>query len=359
MLARAIALALAVRALGIADVARAYETDQLTGRERQLPDATDAANAVMHHLLARALDAVDRSACQAPDEALRATLADAIHRATSRPKRVPERGLLRSPGYSVFSASLEDDPSVPRFAFADRADIYGGVGLWQSVVLATAGPCSTYEVGGVRLGSDKFDHFLAIGYDYFRDVARTGSVQDAVARGTGTERSIFGLLTSKTFSFADLRANWDGYRFYAGLLGPDSVVQRRAADAGPDAGCPYVARPFDWRDWVVPEWDEVINPPVYTRLVEQRVLDTLSARRDEVCAARDTWDPDRWREDLVNELDRAPYVVGPAPARRDPWQLATLCDPAHTGALDAAEIRPRVEVREQRREGVRARTVRD
>jgi hypothetical protein len=189
----------------------------------------------------------------------------------------------------------------------------------------------------VRLGSDKFDHFLDVGFHYLRAWHRTGSVEPAIDHGVGTERSIYGLLTSKTFSYADLRANYDGYLFYMQLLSEESVLQR-----GSD-GCVEQVRPFDWRVWVHPEWDEVINPPVYTRLVERGVLRELQERREVICASYRWWGPMRTPEGLFL------YVTGPAPASRDPWQLQALCAPERTEPLQPSPVRPRDEVRAQRR----------
>ena len=329
--------------------AHAYETDQLTWREHQLVDAAPIANHAMDELLSIAVARANaRTGCRGTDEEVHSVVADEIHAVTSLPVRVWSRGVLRSPGFSTYSAALERSDRVDRFAFTGREDIYGGVSAWQSVILATAGPCSTFEIGGVRTGSDKLDHFLDTGYGYWRTARRT-TLEVAVERGTRTERSFYGLLTSKTFSYADLRANWDGFRFYEGLLGPDSVVRRS------DDGCLEIARPFDWRAWIDSEWDEVLNPPVYTHLVEEAVLRGLDARRDEVCSARSRWDEGGWRERMLRALPSPPYVVGPAPARRDPWQLEALCDDARTLPLEASAVRPHDEVRDQRRGPARPR----
>jgi hypothetical protein len=316
----------------------AYETDQLTFRERALADSTPQANAIMDELLRIAVSqANERTACQGSDLDFHYELAEQVHAVTSRATGVWERGAFRAPGFTSFSATLERWDAVEKFDFRHREDIYGGLTLWQSVVLTLAGPCSTFEVAGVRLGSDKFDHFLDVGFHYLRALRRKGSVGTAIEHGTGTERNIYGMLTSKTFSYADLRANYDGYLFYLQLLGEDSVVQR-----GSD-GCAEQVRSFDWREWVHPEWDEVINPPVYTRLVERGVLRELQERREAVCSAYRWWGPMKTPEGLFL------YVAGPAPAPRDPWQLEALCAPERTEPLLPSPVRPRQEVRAQRR----------
>jgi hypothetical protein len=332
-------------------LAGAYETDQLTDRELQLGDATGPANRAMAALLDEAVARTNaRTGCEAPPERVHEVLAREIYRATAKPVFVFGRGLSRAPGFTAFSGSLEasDVAVVPRVAFPDRTDLYGDLTLWNSVILTLAGPCSTFEVAGVRFGSDKFDHFLDVGYHYWR-LAQKHGAERALAWGTKTERSYYGMLTSKTFSYGDMRANWDGWQFYEALLGEHS-----AFGLGED-GCVAMARPFDWRDWVHAEWDEVLNPPVYTRLVERGVLETLEARREALCASFGRWNTAGWWEAHVAGLEVPEYVVGPVPRRRDPWQLAALCDPGRAVPLEPDPVRPRVELRRHRRGSHRGR----
>lgn len=319
--------------------AAAYETDQLTWRERQLVDATDTADALLAPLLAEAVAATnERTGCAGTDDEVRQVLAHQIREATSRRRPMPSRGLLRAPGFSVYTAALEGS-DADRFAFDHREDLYGGLSAWQSVVLATAGTCSTFEIAGVRIGSDKLDHFLDTGFHYFQ-AARARGEERALSRGTAQERSIYGLLTSKAFSWADLAANYDGWRFYAGLLGPGSPFARD------ERGCVAQIGRFTWRDHVRIDWDEVENPPVYTRLVEDGVLRRLQRDRDVVCASVARWDPAGERAARIAHLQaHPPYVVGPAPARRDPWQLAALCDPDRVAPLVPWPVPPGKEAR--------------
>ena len=302
-------------------------------------DATGHADALIAPLLGRAVVSTNaRTGCAGSDEEVRRVLAEEIREATSRRRPIPSRGLFRAPGFSVYTALLEES-DADRFAFDGREDLYGELSPWQSVVLSTAGTCSTFEIAGVRLGSDKLDHFLDTGFRYLEAVELRGE-ERALARGTGQERSIYGLLTSKTFSWADLAANYAGWRFYAGLLAPGSAFARD------ERGCVEQVAPFRWRDHVTAEWDEVWNPPVYTRLVEEGVLQRLERDRDAVCVSLSRWDPSGERERWIGTLEDHPaYVGGPAPARRDPWQLAALCDPDRVAPLAPWPVRPRKEVR--------------
>lgn len=303
------------------------------------------ADRIVNRLLDAAVERANtRTGCTGDDPAFKRVLAEEIHRATSGDRWVWRRGFTRAPGFSTFSKELELAPDADRFPFDPRDDVFSDLTLWHSVILTAAGPCSTFEIAGVRVGSDKFDHFLDEGYAYWLRSEDGSDPTAGVDRGTRTERTLYGLLTSKTFSWADLRANWDGYHFYRELLGPGSPIQRD------EAGCAVRARPFRWAEWVGPEWDEVLNPSAHTRLVERGVLTFLEENRAEVCAARERWDPAGHRETFLSALAQDPeWVVGPHPVRRDPYQLEALCDPARREPLEPFPVRTRAQVRADRR----------
>lgn len=325
-------------ALVAAASARAYETDQLTDRGQPLEDALPVANARMDVVLAEAADRVNaRTSCQASPERTRKLLAEAIYERTSPKRLVWRRGLLRMAGFGRYSAWMETAPVTSR-PFLERDDIFGELSFIESVILHTTGPCGTLRLGGVLLGTDKFDHFFSLGYSYWRLNERRGDPNAGVDYGTTTEIYYFGMLTSRTFSFADLRANADGARFYEGLLEADSVLQ-----LGED-GCVVVAQPWDWRDWVDWEYDEVLNPSVYAPIVQWGITRTLGERREEVCADYATWGGPAYvaHLDAVLSSPVPPYVYGPSPARSDPFQLEALCNGASlwSGATPPPEPDP-------------------
>lgn len=299
--------------------ALAYETDQLTDRGVPLQDALDVANERMNTLLAEAVLRTNReTACEATQEDTRQSLARHIFRLTSRETYVEGRKGLEGFGYGAYSAWLET-AAIDRRSFEDRHDIYGRVGVGDSLVLAEAGICSTVQLAGVLLGTDKLDHFLGEGYAYAQISGWGRRPERAIRWGTATELTFFGLMTSATFSFADLRANWDGYRFYTSLLAQDSVVTRNPN------GCVELSRPFDWSDWIGPEYDELLNPPVYVDRVQEAVSVRLAEQRETYCRGFEEWGsglPER----TMAALDAPrPYVGPAAPRRVDPFQLGALC----------------------------------
>jgi hypothetical protein len=140
-----------------------------------------------------------------------------------------------------------------------------------------------------------------------------------------TENGKYGLSTSEAFSFGDLRADDDGAAFYGSLLAPGGV-----AAVGAD-GCLAFAEPFTWRDWVNWEYDEVLNPPVYTPEVQAGVSRHLSTNREEYCASFREWAGPDFQQHMRSVISTLPeYATPEAPPRTDPYRLVELCG----GSLD-------------------------
>lgn len=312
---------LALLALLAASPARAYETDQITDRGEALQDVAPSADAEMDRMIAEAVERTNRrTGCQADLDRTKRVLARQIYRVTSRDVMVWRRGLTRAPGFGAYAKWMETAP-IDRRPFAHREDIYGELTFFDAVILNLAGPCSTFRVNGVLLGSDKLDHFFDEGFAYWQRSRFGTHPHRGVRYGTNRENSVFGLMTSRAFSYADLKANYDGYRFYLGLLGPGSVVRM-----GED-GCVYHTRSWDWGQWVDWRYDELLDPSVYVPRVERRVEETLEDHRAEVCADMTTWAPDglasiRAAHPLESE---APWIGTKAPPRVEPFDLDALC----------------------------------
>lgn len=311
--------------------ALAYETDQITRRLAPLADAAPAANAEVDRMLAEAARRVNEtSGCAWKDPATRKLLAFEIYRVTAHAEYVPDRGELAGFGHGAYAAWLETAPNVERRTFLDRSDIYGDLTPVEALVLGAAGVCSTVNLGGVLMGTDKPDHFFSQGFEYLV-LSRFGKNDArALAWGTASERGPYGLLTSDAFSWADLYANWQGYQFYRSLLTEGSVLGRDAD------GCVTQTRPWSWAEWLDDAADEALNPPVYTPEVGVAVRGRLARERATVCLEYAAWGPDaaaRRAELFPREAARA---TSKAPARQDEWGLDTLCAPEIAAAREAA-----------------------
>jgi hypothetical protein len=294
-------------------LAHGWETDQLSHRAEPLPDAGDAANARVDVALDAAAARASRVlGTRAPSARVHRVLARAVWRELGHAQRVPGRGWLRGYGYGRYAAWLEGG-AVPREDLLDRSDLFAGLTFAEAPVLATVGTCSTVRLAGVRMGTDKPDHFFGTGWRYLRR-AGTEEPARAVRWGTAMERTWLGWLTSSAFSRADLHANWQGWRFYATLLDPETGPFRAAA------GEVERVRGFAWHAWVDPRWDELVYPSIY----RPRVLDHLAARlhaeRDRYCAA--AGDLAGARAALGDGPE--PWIEGRHPPLVDPF--ATLLD---------------------------------
>lgn len=301
--------------------AAAYETDQLTDRDEPLADAAEALDAWMTRTLVLAVSETNaQTQCRGSERHLRQVLAHSIHRRTADDTHLSNRGLVRGMGYDRVMAFLEESPVVERRAFPERGDLFGLAKLDEAAILATAGVCGTVKLAGVLMGTDKPSHFTDVGYDYYRRSRDGLRPSRAVRYGTRTERSYYGSMTSSSFSYADLRANWDGYRFYAGLLKPGSPVQRR------EEGCLEVVAPFRWADWVDWEYDEVLNPSVYTAGAQAAVDRRLTLDRDHYCGQYQALGGADFDAKLAENLAKSPHYYGDkAPPREDPFGLAERC----------------------------------
>ncbi|MEZ4321593.1 MAG: hypothetical protein R3F61_29235 [Myxococcota bacterium] len=286
--------------------ALAYEVDAWAPYEEPIADSTERANATLDAWFGRA---VAELRCDLPDDELKRHLARALMRASARRTRLRDRPFPRSLGYGRYSAWLETDPGIDRIETGTEG-LFEDVGPLDSPVLSFAGAASSIRLAGIPVGTDKVDHFLATGFDYARWSRWGKNPERAVRFGTRTERLFLGRLTSKAFSYADLEANWAGYEFYAGLLGPGSPFVR-----GED-GCVERVRSWDWAEWVGSDWDELQNPSVYGPRVRRAVEEALLPDRDAVCEAWSHAEPDAER-----------HVHGHVPPQTGPFGLDDLCPP--------------------------------
>jgi hypothetical protein len=301
----------------------AYETDQLVGRHEPIESGLAIANARVDELLRTAVERTNKkTSCKGSDERTRRVLATEIDKLFSPSTYVSNRGQWEDGlGFGAYTAWLEMS-EVDRLTFLDRSDIYGALRPAESVIVSAVGVCSTIELAGVRLGTDKTDHFWAQGYQYERKSKWGKNPEKAVDWGTKTEFGHYGLLTSTVFSFADLHANWRGFQFYQGLLGRESVVQR-----GED-GCAAVVGRFDWKDWVDDGMDEVLNPSYLPEVVEESVRKRLREDKAAICEGFDTWgvDYEARRERVIHETVNE--YTADAPKRVDQLGLVELCAPS-------------------------------
>jgi hypothetical protein len=155
--------------------------------------------------------------------------------------------------------------------------------------------CSTIKVHGTYFGTDKFSHFVSMGFIYYlyyhaaRTLGQSHEEAVATARSIGkngpiSERWLVGYIPSGVYSNADMAANYVGMKYYLNVTEPVRLKGRVYP--------PMVVREGDfWRIqphvrpgngyfslFVSPHFDEVFNPNLFEWGMRGRVRAAIRAR---------------------------------------------------------------------------------
>jgi hypothetical protein len=250
--------ALVIVALHPFPPALALETDQFYTWGRPIADSTDVLNAKVNSEIALALDELNAGRLR-----------------TSRSCEKVSKKVMWRLRFLIFheiemwalnSPLVARIPSTPEEELHYRkVNLYGNHGPLD---IGTSIPTSpTIQVHGVRFGTDKLSHFISSGWRYhlrYHRALRKGATpeeaeQRAIRRGILFEKTILGAMTSGVFSRSDLEANYQGMRFFIDLCDGESPLLART-----DEGW-TMARPIDFRNYVVPEWDESFQTSTYSK----------------------------------------------------------------------------------------------
>jgi hypothetical protein len=99
--------------------------------------------------------------------------------------------------------------------------------------------------------------------------------QKAVDFGVSSENGWYGLLSGGVFSFADLKANWDGYQFFKYLFSGENPYLKLSEE-----GLISISSPFDWKKHIDWQYDELKNPCVFTELNIKRISKYINEHYD-------------------------------------------------------------------------------
>lgn len=255
--ARRSAVVLALAILVATGPAPALETDQFYAWKRPLRDSTEAINRKINAEIEAALDDVNtrlggsECPCTRVQKAIRHRFSYLI--------------FLKPELWVTNTSQVDRVPATPEEELRFRhEDVYGTTGGLDPIHFMPPSP--TILVNGVRIGTDKISHFFSEGawmfvsYRFWVGKGRSDeeAVQRALALGLASERTILGGTSSGVLSLADIEANFKGLTFWKGLCRGDSPALVR------DGRLWKLARPFDFADYVTPEWDESWQPNVYT-----------------------------------------------------------------------------------------------
>jgi len=193
------------------------------------------------------------------------------------------------------------------YSLSLRDSIYRDISYLEGFSLNIKELSDVVRIDGHLVGLDKFGHFFSEGWQYFEmSKQEGGSLGDALDWGSGKEAGLYGYTTTGIFSYADLVANFHGWRFWNRVLlkqqDPLSGIIDRLFDR-PYVTCNIqiidsfrqlrlvrawqVNRQFDLGYYIDAMWDEGINCNSYADpVIEEKVTSRIAEfAPDYVCPA--------------------------------------------------------------------------
>ena len=141
------------------------------------------------------------------------------------------------------------------------------------------------NVGGVRVGTDKFEHFSGSGFRYFELHYLMGRpLRESLHFGFRAEAGFLGAVSTGVLSFGDLSANFGGMRFWNHLLatGPDVLGEELGPYVVCEDGAWKQVKPVDIKAYVDTTWDEGNNCSLFrTEKMLKDVLTILEFRSEQ------------------------------------------------------------------------------
>lgn len=216
----AVIASLCWRGVGIA-----AEVDNITPLDLQLPDTLSELNAIFNE---RIHEGVDRANA---DRTLVGDIVD-IDIITQRKDCDEDRlyNELRKALFQSFTASLglkgyaldlqlREHLSDKSYALPLRDSIYRDIDYLEGFSLKLKELSDVVNVDGHLIGLDKIGHFFAEGWQYFDKANDSdGGLEGALPWGSEKEAGLFGYTTTGIYSYADLVANFEGWRFWNKVL---------------------------------------------------------------------------------------------------------------------------------------------
>jgi hypothetical protein len=279
-------------------VANAAEIDSVTTRYVALDDASAALNQLINERLAEGvakanlLDRANQFDLLPDSVCNRNTLYTELRKAIFQ-------SLTASWGLKGYSLDLQlvEHLKSQSYHLSLNDSIYRDLDYLEAFSLNLKELSDVVHIDDHLIGVDKFGHFFAEGWSYFEMTAlQHRSLDEAMSWGMQQEQGKFGYSTTGIFSFADLTANFNGWRFWNRVLLEDkdplqgffrnllqqpyvscslqvveSLQQRQPAYAW------TLNRAFDIADYVDGAWDEGQNCNSYADpVIEQKI--TLRAQ---------------------------------------------------------------------------------
>ncbi|MBN2657632.1 MAG: hypothetical protein JXR86_11280 [Spirochaetales bacterium] len=250
------------------------EIDQLTDREKYQDlagDFTPILNAYTNSLL---LEAVENFNTQynVPDMTLHEIhrkMAFEIHKSTAGENPESYSGKIPDRINLVYALGKSGHGPVQTWIVSEENRDWWtklGENIYSGFLPEPVNRNYIVKVAGEFIGPDKIDHFFDQGYSYWLKSGFGEDDKAAIEFGVESENGWYGLKAGGVFSFADLKANWEGYRFYIDLFDEEKGYLKISEE-----GLISMREPFDWSDYIDWQFDELKNPSVMTEITYQLI----------------------------------------------------------------------------------------
>ena len=228
----------------------AYEVDNFTDRDQIKTDSLPKLNEVTNKILTDATRGVRR---ERGKECNVAFLRQEILR------------WIRPDPTGQLEIWLEVTDKIDRTHVGLSKSIYQDVTFNDCPVLKTVGIARSILLDGQIVGTDKIGHFFMQGLSYY-DLVKEGKPLEKVLVEDHHEDGVWGLETSGVKSYADMAANYQGYRFWSQLTaGPNPYIRCDEKQGWVNN------KTFTWADYVNPAWDEALNCSEMRPVIQAKV----------------------------------------------------------------------------------------
>lgn len=328
----------------------AFETDQFNLPPAPLADIGDEVSAYVESNLRKAVDKINAEIIERQNcldnrrEAEKTTnCASASEEnqklAELRSKEIVARKVynLLGTGIPPFTSSgswmeshrFAHDPARYKTSYSDS--IYTASPLNYLTISATV------NLYGTQFGTDKIAHLFQQGYTYYKSYNRAlkeGKTSSEAARkavnwGRKTERTIYGYWVSRTFSNADLAANYAGLKFYQGLTEEISIdgkprpavliLKNGIWEFNKDANLPEILlKPF-----ISNHLNEAYNPSIYLDFLGLRAAVRRSVKNHSCAQWRKTY-PQLSKTDLEETFQKLRFWYGEDYGHKDSKEFVTI-----------------------------------
>lgn len=270
----------------------AAEIDSVTGHLVRLDDSMATVNSIFRQRLAQGVAAANPDADEIGDLAADDFCdPERLYRSVRRAlfdSFLPRWGL---PGYDL-DLQLRELLVADSYVLSLQDSIYRDIDFLEGFSLNLKELSDVVRLDGHLVGLDKLGHFFAEGWTYFELTHEDGeTLEQAMAWGREQELGRFGYTTTGIHSFADLVANFHGWRFWNALIGTqDDPLKDFEGNLfkDPYVDCEFLLldslryrklvrawrldRRFDLSDYVDGMWDENNNCNSYADpVIEEKV----------------------------------------------------------------------------------------